>query len=114
MGWDMFDCVIPTREGRHGKLFLFNQNFKGFKKPGSKIREVNKYPKFYHSLNISNAAFAQDFSAINPDSELPELRRYSKSFLHHLFKLKEPLGQKLASLNNLEFYNRLMKELRKI
>ncbi|MDD2680922.1 MAG: tRNA guanosine(34) transglycosylase Tgt [Patescibacteria group bacterium] len=114
MGWDMFDCVIPTREGRHGKLFYFDKKFKGFKKPVEKIQAISKYPKFYHSLNISNAAFAQDFSAINPDSELLELRQYSKAFLHHLFKLKEPLGQKLASLNNLEFYNRLMRELRKI
>jgi len=114
MGWDMFDCVIPTREGRHGKLFVFNKNFKGFKKPSSNARPVYKYPKFYHSLNISNAIFAHDFSAINPDSELIELRQYSKAFLHHLFRLKDPLGQRLASLNNLEFYNRLMKELREM
>jgi len=114
MGWDMFDCVIPTREGRHGKLFCFDKKFRGFKKPSVTTKAVHKYPKFYQSINISNAAFARDFSAINSESELPELRQYSKAFLHHLFKLKEPLGQRLASLNNLEFYNRLMKELRKI
>ena len=44
---------------------------------------------------------------------MPELRNYTKAYLHHLFKLKEPLGAKLASLNNLEFYMELMEEIRK-
>ncbi|MDP3837021.1 MAG: tRNA guanosine(34) transglycosylase Tgt [bacterium] len=114
MGWDMFDCVIPTREGRHGKLFFFNESFKGFKAPTGKQGPISKFPKFYAAKNISNAAYATDFSPINPCSDIAELRQYSKAFLHHLFRLKEPLGQKLASLNNLEFYNRLMRELRKI
>lgn len=114
MGWDMFDCVIPTREGRHGRLFAFKKSFKGFKKSLSLAGPLNKYPDFYSTKNISNAAFARDFSPINPNSSLPELRLYTKAFLHHLFRLKEPLGQQLASLNNLEFYNRLMRELRKI
>ncbi len=114
MGWDMFDCVIPTREGRHGRLFSFSKNFKGFKKTEPKLKATSKYPNFYETKNISNAAFALDFSPINAQSDLPELRQYSKSFLHHLFRLNEPLGQKLASLNNLEFYNRLMQELRKM
>ena len=114
MGWDMFDCVIPTREGRHGRLFAFKKNFKGFKKISKTAAALHKYPDFYSTKNISNAAFARDFSPINPDSSLPELRLYTKAFLHHLFRLKEPLGQQLASLNNLEFYNRLMRELRKI
>jgi queuine tRNA-ribosyltransferase len=114
MGWDMFDCVIPTREGRHGKIFVFKDNFKAFKKPAADIGPLQKYPDFYRTYNISNASFARDFSPINASSNMPELRQYSKAFLHHLFRLREPLGQKLASLNNLEFYNRLMRELRGI
>jgi len=114
MGWDMFDCVIPTREGRHGKLFFFKPGFRGFTKRKTKPGPVVSYPDFYRTKNINNAAFAQDFSPINADSDLPELRRYSKAFLHHLFRLDEPLGQKLASLNNLEFYNRLLRELRRL
>lgn len=114
MGWDMFDCVIPTREGRHGRLFYFNHNFTGFKIKFKKIKVVKNYPKFYKTVNISNAKFAQDFSPINKNSSFLELRRYSKAYLHHLFKLKEPLGQRLASLNNLEFYQSLMMELKKI
>lgn len=90
-GWDMFDCVIPTREGRHGRLL----------RPGKKAE----------AININNARYAKDFGAINPKSRLPELRRHSLAYLHHLFRLDEPLGQALASLNNLEYYQNLMSEL---
>lgn len=113
MGWDLFDCVIPTREGRHGRLFNFKRNFSGFKAPKD-FGPVAKAPIFYESININNARFAKDFSAINAKSKLPELRNNSKAFLHHLFRLNEPLGQRLAALNNLEFYQDLIDELRNI
>lgn len=92
MGWDIFDCVIPTREGRHGKLFL---------NPGNK----------YKTININNARFASDFKAINPASRIASLKNNSLSYLHHLFRLNDPLGHKLASLNNLEFYQQLIKKI---
>jgi queuine tRNA-ribosyltransferase len=85
MGWDMFDCVIPTREGRHGRLFSKNK-----------------------TVNINNAQFIKNFTAINKNSKIPELKAHTKSYLHHLFKMNEPLGQKMASLNNLEFYQDLL------
>jgi len=94
LGWDMFDCVIPTREGRHGRLFKVKKNKWG-----------------YETFNINNAKFSKDFSSINKDSEIPDLRDYSKAYLHHLFRMKEHLGYKLASLNNLEFYSNLIKGL---
>ncbi|MCX6795669.1 MAG: tRNA guanosine(34) transglycosylase Tgt [Candidatus Falkowbacteria bacterium] len=112
MGWDMFDCVIPTREGRHGKLFYFKKNFSGFKLPQKNDGPVAKAPDFYQSINISNAIFAKDFSPINKNSKIPELRTYSKAFLHHLFRLNEPLGQRLAAANNLEFFQDLLTEIR--
>ncbi|MGE5425931.1 MAG: tRNA guanosine(34) transglycosylase Tgt [Bacillota bacterium] len=114
MGWDMFDCVIPTREGRHGRLFSFKKGFKGFKEPKKIKGPVSKFPSFYETVNIANARFARDFSPINPESKIKELRTYSRAYLHHLFRLNEPLGLKLASLNNLEFYNKLMAGLRHI
>jgi queuine tRNA-ribosyltransferase len=89
MGWDMFDCVIPTREGRHGKLFL-------------KKKLAAKKSTVYETININNARFARDFSAINKNSALSELKNNSRAYLHHLFKMNEPLGHQLASLNNLE------------
>lgn len=93
MGWDMFDCVIPTREGRHGKLF-FNS--------GKKIK----------SLNINNACFALNFTKISKDSNIDGLKNHSLAYLKHLFQVKEVLGQKMASLNNLEIYQLLMKSIR--
>lgn len=114
MGWDMFDCVIPTREGRHGRLFYFLPKFKGFVNIPKKSGPINSFPDFYKTVNINNAIFRDDFSPINKNSKFTELRNYTKAYLYHLFKLKEPLGQKLASLNNLEFYQNLMSELQKI
>src|SRR3989339_173047 len=114
MGWDIFDCVIPTREGRHGRLFLRKSNVK------AQISNVKSNPKlkfqmskkFYETLNINNAKFAKDFKPINKNSKLPELREYSRAYLHHLFKINDTLGQRLASLNNLEFYLDLLREIR--
>jgi queuine tRNA-ribosyltransferase len=114
MGWDMFDCVIPTREGRHGRLFNFETKFKGFKVPKNLDKPTETAPNFYKTINISNAEFTTDFSPINAKSKIPELRNHTKAYLHHLFKVNEPLGQKLASLNNLEFFASLMEHLKKI
>jgi queuine tRNA-ribosyltransferase len=101
MGWDMFDCVIPTREGRHGKLFLPHQ--------GGRNRKDLQFK--YKSLNINNAVYAHDFSAISERSRVPELKDNSRAYLHHLFRSQDPLGPRLASLNNLEFYHKLMEKL---
>jgi len=102
LGWDMFDCVIPTREGRHGKLFL---------KKGSINKNGNK---FYNTINITNAKFIKDFSPINKNSKLAELRQYSKAYLNYLFKINEPLALRLASLNNLEFYLNIIDEVKRL
>ncbi|NCN99671.1 tRNA guanosine(34) transglycosylase Tgt [Candidatus Falkowbacteria bacterium] len=100
MGWDMFDCVIPTREGRHGKLFVSDKALIS----GQKLN--------YSHVNINNSRFAKDFLAINQGSRLTELKKHSRAYLHHLFRMREPLGHKLASLNNLEFYQKLLASLR--
>lgn len=92
LGWDMFDCVIPTREGRHGKLF----------------REKKSS---YESVNIINSKFAKDFKVIRNTSAFIDLQKSSLAFLHHLFKMKDPLGYRLASLNNLEFYQKWVKKI---
>jgi queuine tRNA-ribosyltransferase len=120
MGWDMFDCVIPTREGRHGKLFNWQ---KAGKKSPLLSKDSPSFPRrgwggsvgggcnFYNTFNIGNSRFAADFSSINSKSKIKSLRTHSKAYLHHLFKIKDPLGARLASLNNLEFYSELMKKL---
>lgn len=90
-GVDMFDCVIPTREARHGRLYCWRGS--GFD---------------YETINILNASYKKDFSSINKTM----LKKYSKSYLHHLFKTSEPLGMRLATINNLEFYLSLMSKIR--
>jgi queuine tRNA-ribosyltransferase len=101
MGWDMFDCVIPTREGRHGKIFQWRG-----------VGDIKK-KDFYQTYNIGNSRFATDFSPINPKSGLKTLRNHTKAYLHHLFKINDPLGARLAAVNNLEFYAQLIKRLKK-
>lgn len=111
-GVDMFDCVIPTREGRHGRLFVWDKD------TSKKIKDLLRTNKiasnnFYKTLTITNAKFSNNKSLINKNSKIPELKHLSFSYLNYLFKINEPLGKRLATLNNLEFYIRLMEEVRK-
>jgi queuine tRNA-ribosyltransferase len=98
-GVDMFDCVIPTREARHGRLYF---------RKGTSLKG-----NFYETINIMNSKFAQDMKLINKNSKLEVLRKYNKAYLHHLFKMQDPLALKLATLNNIEFYLNLMNDIRK-
>jgi len=93
-GIDMFDCVYPTRNARHGSLFV----------------EIDD--QSYATIHITNLRFTQDWSPINPNSVFPELCEYSRGYLCHLFRVKELLGMRLATLNNLEFYAGLMSRIR--
>ncbi len=89
LGIDMFDCVLPTRNARHGMLFT---------KEGI--------------INIKNEKFKNDFSPIDPQSELVYDQYYSKAYLRHLFKAQEYLAYQLASTHNLHFFLWLVKEAR--
>ncbi|MBP7811801.1 MAG: tRNA guanosine(34) transglycosylase Tgt [Candidatus Moranbacteria bacterium] len=109
LGWDMFDCVIPTREGRHGRLFLWTkpqiQNLK--------LQFPNQVdPDFYWTINIQNEQFKEDFSPVDPTCDCELCRQYTRAYLKHLFKVADPLAGRLASMHNLRFYMRLMKALR--
>ncbi|MBX3429122.1 MAG: tRNA guanosine(34) transglycosylase Tgt [Hyphomonadaceae bacterium] len=88
-GVDMFDCVLPTRSGRHGQAWL------------------DEGP-----LNITNARFAEDITPLDPRIDCPASRDYSKAYLHHLFKTGELLGQVLLSWHNVAYYQFLMSRLR--
>lgn len=103
LGWDLFDCVIPTREGRHGRLFKMksqNTNFKTQKE------------KFYDTINMANEQFKEDFSPVDPDCDCPLCQNYTRAYLRHLFRVADPLAGRLATLHNLRFYARLMERLR--
>ena len=119
MGWDMFDCVIPTREGRHGKLFVWGKklndkflisNFKS--NPNDKMSNSKKENTFYTTINISNEKYRNDFTPIDKNCDCYSCKNYTKAYLNHLMKTKDPLFFRLASMHNLNFYLKLMEKLR--
>jgi queuine tRNA-ribosyltransferase len=89
LGIDMFDCVMPTRNGRNGMIFTTQG-----------------------VINIRNKKFAKDFSPIDPGLPSEMSQYYSKAYLRHLFVAGEILGLQLASIQNLSFYLWLVKEAR--
>ena len=88
-GVDMFDCVLPTRSGRHGQAWTWSG-----------------------SVNLKNARFAEDDEPLAPSIDCPASRDYAKAYLHHLFKSEEILGQVLLSWHNLAFFQALMARMR--
>jgi queuine tRNA-ribosyltransferase len=101
-GIDMFDCVIPTRNARHGSLFIWKDKKKNIKSKN-----------FYQAINITNAKFKKDFKTIDPNCDCYTCRNYTRAYLRHLFAVGEPLAGRLATIHNLKFYQDLMKSLRK-
>lgn len=87
-GVDMFDCVLPSRNARNGQIFTSEGK-----------------------LNMRNAKFADDNSPVDPETSAPT-KDYSKAYLHHLFKSDEILSSMLATWQNLQYYQDLMKKLR--
>ncbi len=88
-GVDFFDCVYPSRNGRHGHV----------------------YTKHGH-LNLFNAQYETDTRPIEEGCQCPVCRRYSRAYIRHLLKAKEMLGMRFCVLHNLYFYNHLMEEIR--
>ncbi len=89
-GIDFFDCVMPSRNARHG--FIFTRN---------------------GTMNIINQKYERDLSPIDPECGCEACRHYSRAYIRHLFKAKEMLGMRLAVIHNLYFYNELMSRIRK-
>ena len=88
-GVDFFDCVMPSRNARHGNLFTWEGK-----------------------INIVNEKYADDPRPISQSCSCPACQHYSRSYIRHLFKAKEALGMRLAVLHNLYFYNDLMQKIR--
>ena len=88
-GVDFFDCVMPSRNGRHGKLFTWDG-----------------------TVNILNAKYASDERPVSERCDCPLCRHYSRAYLRHLFKAEEVLALRLAVLHNLRFYNDFMAGIR--
>ena len=88
-GVDFFDCVYPSRNGRHGHVYT-------------------KYGK----INLFNAKYELEEGPIEEGCQCPACRTYSRGYIRHLLKAKEMLGMRLCVLHNLYFYNHLMEEIR--
>jgi len=104
-GIDMFDCVIPTRNSRHGSLFVRKGTWSNLGKKGNR-------GDFYEALNITNAKYKKDFKTVDPNCDCYTCRNYTRAYLRHLFAVGEPLAGRLATIHNLKFYQDLMKNLR--
>ena len=88
-GVDFFDCVYPSRNGRHGHVYTN-----------------------HGKMNMLNARFERDERPLDETCGCPVCRRFSRSYIHHLFKAKEMLAMRLAVMHNLYFYNHMMEEIR--
>ena len=88
-GVDFFDCVYPSRNGRHGHVYTN-----------------------HGKLNLFNAKYELDEDPIEEGCQCPACRRYSRAYIRHLLKAKEMLGMRLCVLHNLYFYNHMMEEIR--
>jgi queuine tRNA-ribosyltransferase len=88
-GIDMFDCVMPTRAGRHGLAFTRRGR-----------------------INLRNARHAEDTRPLDEESACPASRDYSRAYLHHLVRANEALGGMLLTWNNLAYYQDLMRGIR--
>ena len=88
-GVDFFDCVMPARNARHAKLFTWSG-----------------------TRNMKNARYERDERPIEPQCDCPVCRRYSRAYVHHLFKAEEMLAMRLGVMHNLYFYNKLTERIR--
>ncbi len=88
-GVDLFDCVMPSRNARHGHLFTKNG-----------------------IINLNNKKYERDSQPIDPECDCPTCRNFSRAYIRHLFKSKEMLAMRLCVMHNLHFYNMLMQEIR--
>lgn len=88
-GVDFFDCVYPSRNGRHGHVY-----------------------SNHGKLNLFNAKYELDSRPISEECTCPACRNYSRAYIRHLLKAKEMLGMRLCVLHNLHFYNNMMSEIR--
>ncbi|MEF9984074.1 MAG: tRNA guanosine(34) transglycosylase Tgt [Oscillospiraceae bacterium] len=88
-GVDLFDCVMPSRNARHGHLFTWSG-----------------------IININNAKYERDLEPIDNQCDCPTCRNHSRGYIRHLLKAKEMLGMRLAVIHNLYFYNTLMEKIR--
>ena len=98
-GVDMFDCVIPTRHARHGDLFIW--------------RKKELQGNFYETISIAKSKYVENLNSLDKNCDCYACRNFSRAYLHHLYKTKEMLYYRLATMHNIKFYLDLMGKIRK-
>ena len=96
LGYDIFDCVLPTRDARHGRAYVFKgENYK------------------YEYIILTRGKMMDDDNPLSSDCDCLTCKRYTRSYLAHLFKTGDPTAGRLITIHNLRFYSMLMEKLRK-
>ena len=134
IGFDIFDCVLPTRDARHKRLYVFNEDpchcipygagSTAIRGAGGEIRDprrecrgtqpnLNKH-KWYSTFQIDREKYIRDFSPISEFCDCFTCKNYTRAYLRHLFEIEDTLAYRLATIHNLRMYSTLMESLEKI
>lgn len=103
LGYRLFDCVLPTRDARHNRLYIYNDKLEGIDINGK---------DFYNYLYIQDNKYIRDTNPVDKYCDCFCCRNYSRAYLHHLLKIEDPLLHRLATIHNLRFFGRLIEKLR--
>ncbi len=120
MGYQFFDCVLPTRDARHQRLYIFKVDPKTLNRADlEKLAKEDRLNEIFDYCYISKGQFATDISAVSEFCDCPicqktnDIPQVNKAYLHHLFKIGDGSAFRLASLHNLRVYTQLMEILGK-
>lgn len=104
MGFDIFDCVLPTRDARHKRLYVYS---------AKSIEEIDlTNPNFYSYLDPTKSIYLNDLKPVSTACDCLTCKKYTRSYLRHLFKIGDFTAGRLATIHNLRFYSILMEKLR--
>jgi len=104
LGFNIFDCVLPTRDARHGRLYVFNAE-------SMDTIDVTK-EKFYKYFEPDKERNLRDTSPVSTACDCLLCKNYTRSYLAHLFKIEDTTALRLATIHNLRFYSLLMEKIR--
>lgn len=104
LGYSIFDCALPTRDARHGRLYAFL--------PGGAASARQPGKRFYEAIRIMDQPYRSDRAPIEDGCDCLACSRHSRAYLHHLFKVGDVSAERLATIHNLRFYARLVYALR--
>ncbi len=109
IGWEMFDCVIPTREGRHGRIFVWRDDAQ---ERIAHFLRTGEYKAFYDTVNVRNEASKTDMRRIVLEDVHGQQMEYAYAYVRHLLSVHDALGGEILARHNIAFYARLMRYIR--